>query len=123
MKASSALYSVLSGASAVTDLVSTRIYPVKAPQNVAHPYITFQQITGGYVNSLSGYSGLRSPLYQVDVWADDYPGATDIAKAVRQAMDAATTIKTVLIEEREDYENDTSLYRVSQDFSIWHKET
>lgn len=61
-----ALYTILTGSSAVTDIVGTRIFSQHAPQDVDDPYIIYRRSnadhdvfsggTGGIVDSLFGLS-------------------------------------------------------------------
>ena len=114
------IYSVLSGAAAVAAVVSTRIYPVVLPQDVTLPAITYSRISGGQVNSLTGYSGLENPRIQIDVWGATYPACQTLAADVHTAMDAATTFGAHLESDMDFYEDDTKIYRVSMDFSVWN---
>ena len=80
-----ALYDKLAGATAVTDLVSTRIYRGMAPQNAALPYLIIQLQGGGDDNWTPTES--KSYVYSVravsQVSTDE---AGDIAEAVHTAL-------------------------------------
>lgn len=85
-----AIYSILTGASAVTALVSTRIYPDMATQKAAYPFIVYA-ITGTQPSDTKdGVSGLDVVEVAVMCYATTYTSAQDIAGAVRTALDRVT---------------------------------
>lgn len=114
------IYTVISGAAAVAAVVSTRIYPVVLPQDVALPAISYSRISGGQINSLTGYSNLESPRIQVDVWGETYSSVKSLAADVHTAMDGATTFGALLESDMDMYEDDTKIHRVSMDFIVWN---
>lgn len=122
MSAESKLVALLSGDSAVSALVSARVYPLILPQAPTLPAITYSRIAPGAVYSLQGYSNLENPLIQVDCWGSTYAGVKDLATKVKAAMDGASSFKSVVQAERDMYEDDVRLYRVSLDFSVWNRE-
>ncbi len=73
----------LKGLSAVSDLVQAKIFPMKAPQKVALPYITYQQISRVPVEHATGTTQTNFQRIQVNCWAADYDGAQALALAVR----------------------------------------
>lgn len=99
-------------------LVSSRVYPLVAPQGVAKPYITYQGITRQRENTLAGDGGLSNPRVQIDCYAETYPAAKSLALSVRGAMKTAA-YKPLCITENEFHEPDIGLFRISQDYSIW----
>jgi hypothetical protein len=123
------IFTALSGNSAVAALVGTRIYPLILPQKCPLPAVTYQRISGGKVFSCSGYSGLEGSRIQVDCWAVDvrggargYPTVKALAAAVIAAMQAATTFRVSNVNDRDLFEDAQNIYRVSIDFSVWHRE-
>ena len=73
----------LKGMEAVSDLVGTRVYPTKAPQGVALPYVVYQLISRVPVNHSTGATQTNFQRIQVSCWAEDYDGALALAAAVR----------------------------------------
>jgi len=78
---------------------------------------------------LQGPSGFAHPRFQVDAWATTYTGAKTLADAIRGALDgyrgtaSGTRIGSCLIDsERDIYESEIKIYRVSQDYIVWHVE-
>ena len=124
-----ALYTKLTGTTAVSDLVGDRVYPAPLPQNIADPCISFQRIDTPREYSLTGYANLASPRIQVDCWAETYEGATALANAVRQAVQgfsgdigSVTVYAVFVVDERDSYEENSRSFRRSLDLQIHHKE-
>lgn len=99
-------------------LVSGRCYPLNAPDPVAKPYITFQVISNIPSVSLDGPNGTENRRIQIDIWASTYGAAKTLENSVKAAMVAASFVN-VPLSTGDLYENDTQLYRVSMDYSIW----
>lgn len=106
---------------AIRALVSDRVYPLHAPDDVARPYILVAPITttGSYTLSQVGNNDRRR--VQLDLYADssaDYDDFDALAKTVRFSLEA---IGARLNDEGRDFEKDTGLYRARMDFYIWHR--
>ena len=67
-----ALMTYLLAQSGITDLVGTRIHYVKAPQDVAKPYIVFFKVTGPRDHSHDGGTGLANPRFQFSIFSTTY---------------------------------------------------
>lgn len=112
----------------ISGLVSTRIYPLILPKSPTMPALVYHKVSGPRVHDLDGASGRALPRIQIDSWADTYTGAQALAAAVRGSLDGynglLTTIRATfkLDNEIDDYEEDTKLYRVIQDYIISHTE-
>lgn len=124
MSLESTLYSTMTADLGITTLVSTRIYPLRAPQPVTRPYITYQRITTNPVSSLNGNMYTVKATIQIDAWADSYATARDIYDAVKAYLmsDPAGIAAALLIDSRDFYEQETRLYRASLDASIIYHE-
>lgn len=128
--AAEAVYAQLSGFSALTALVGTRIYPVEAPANAVRPYVVFFTVSNVRVNHLSGPAEVTNPRLQIDGYAARYIDAQAIAEQVRAALDgfAGTSggvevLAVTCIDGRDFYEDSANppLHRASLDFSLWHR--
>lgn len=118
------IYTHLAGQAGVSALVGARIYPLIMPQDGALPALVYTIVSAVPINSLGGFSGLINPRVQIDCWAKTYGQAKALAEAVHQAMDTRNAnFDALLIDMRDDYEEDTKLYRVLQDYSIWPANT
>ena len=89
------LNSKLLATTGVTALVSTRIYPVQAPQNASFPYIVYSRTATRFINAGDGYSGTGVASITLASWADSYMGAKALADTVRAGLDGWTD-QTVL---------------------------
>ena len=125
------IYGVLSAASGVTALVSTRIYPDMAPQNDTFPYIVFQKLQTKPTDTKEGVSKLDKILVQVDCYSNNYDNAHSLAAAVRTALDRYTGTINGHVVDRIIFSNDSSgspqdvptstgsmIYWASQDYEI-----
>ena len=102
-------------------LVSGRCYPLNAPDPVAKPYIVYSVVSDVTENTLDGDSGMSNTRVQVDVYGKSYGEAKGLAgKAgtVKTAM-AGAAFSNIHLASRDLYENDTQLYHVAMDFSVW----
>ena len=126
----SEIYGYLSGVSGVTNIVSTRIYPVRLPDAPTLEAIVYTVISAPRTEDLSGSSGLGTAIVQIDCWANTYSEANTLAEAVRQAMQGysgtmgGTTVEGVhLLDELDNFEEDINERRKILRFSIWFRET
>lgn len=110
------LYGRLAGDSGVAALVGTRVYPMMLPQTPTLPALSYQRVSSTEQN---GTTTLRTTRYQVDCWAESYSVGQSLASAVKTAMEEWTSgpsvMMTEVINEIDDYEPDSGLYRVSID--------
>ena len=109
--------------------ITTRCYPVTIPQSPQYPLILYTKITGMRDHHLQGPNGRAHPRFQIEAWSKTYTEAKALAKAIREALDgysgtaSSTKIGSCLIEsERDIYESEIEVYRVIQDYFIWHEE-
>ena len=72
---------------AVTALVSTRVYPVIAPATAALPFITWRRLAVTRQQSLAGPIGAPTVNLSVDIFAETYESARDIADQCRVSLD------------------------------------
>lgn len=123
-KVGKAIYNILANASAVTAIVSTKIYPVQAPQGTVAPFLVYGVISSIPTNTKDRISEIDTMRVQVDCYQKTYQDCETLASAVRLALDNATGTKNgVLIdglayEMEEDMGEDieTDYFRKSMDF-------
>jgi len=132
-----AIYDHLSGKSAVTAIVSTRIYPRVAPAWASRPYIVYHLISNDHQHNLGGGAPLTGVRIQIDCWADDSEDLETLKEAVRDNMDTfrgamgddSLDVRSCLLQdESDDHESPTDAtdqgpFRTRMDFMIWHVET
>lgn len=124
-----ALFTRLSTFAGITALLSTRIFPLRAPDQLVVPFIVYQKITGNREQSHTGSSNLANPRFQVSCWGSTYASAKAVSRQVVLALDAfkgvvsGVDIQFSDIESEVDtFDEDTKLYRVLLDVIFWHQE-
>jgi len=117
MSAETLLYTTLSGASGVTDLVSARIYPdtVPAEQNV--PSVAYARTDTEYVPSIHSATPLGAFVsLEVVCMARMRATADSIADAVLAAVQAAFFIPT---SRRAEFDADLNLWGTVLALRVW----
>ena len=109
------LLTLLTGATAA----GARVYPMTAPDAVAKPYVIYQRISSNVESVMAGTSGLTNTRVQIDVYARTYAEATGIAAQIASLM-SAWVVQNVSIVVQDFYDDPVKLFRVSQDYSLWH---
>ncbi len=132
MQIEQAIKKELMAASGVTGLISTRLYYVRAPQNVTKPYVVFFKVSSPREYSHDGASELARPRFQFSCFATTYYEAKQITEAIRVTIEAFSGImggdggvevgSCFCINESDIYEEDTQLFHVAVDYLIYHKE-
>lgn len=102
--------------SALAALVSTRIYPMAAPQNVVKPYITYQVISDNSNQCIEGGIYQSDTRFQLDAWSTSYSNAKAIKAAVLNAISGFKSSNSISV--MDDYESETLLYRQMIDFKL-----
>lgn len=128
------IYTLLTADAGVSALVSTKVYPVRAPQTTTAPYITWHVINSepfGTKKSATdnGQSKVDRFSLQINCFATDYTQTTNIGEAVRDAIDrvADQTISGVAINgvdyngEHDDYDDEVNLHFKILEYSIRRK--
>jgi len=112
----------------ISGLIGTRLYPVVLPQDPTMPALVSSRVSGQRLHNLSGVAGRGMPRITIDCWASTYAGSKTLAAAVRSSLDGLNGLLTTINasikidNEIDDYEDDTGLYRVIQDYIINHLE-
>lgn len=123
-----AIYTALSTATGMAAIVSTRIYPVQAPQSVAYPCIIYTILSEHDEGVAMGADGgnYRSRV-QVDIYAaklGEAAGALAIRDLVRTALKRLrnATIKDCFEENGgfRSFVTDPDLYRITMDYTVRH---
>ena len=119
---------------AVTSLVSTRIYPQVLPQGCTLPAVRYSLVSSSRETLVGGVSGFADSTVQVDAYAETYLDAQNVAEQIKLAlMDWAGTssdieIRNIQLRNQMDmYEapidaDDVGAHRVALDFEIIHQE-
>lgn len=129
------LHAKLLAVGAVTALIGTgdaaRLYPLVLPQQgeLLFPALTYQRISAPRDSTHDGPEGLVRARVQIDAWARTFAEAKRLADAVRLALDGfkghagdVVVDRMYLDGDRDFFEGDAQLYRVTQDWFVWHRE-
>jgi len=116
MSAETTLYATLSAASAVTALVSTRIYPDVVPQEAAVPCIAFARIATEYVATIHGAVVAQRVTLDISCMASTRASAETIANAV---TNAATPAAFLLSGRRADFDPESGLWAAVLTVDYW----
>lgn len=123
---------VLTGTTAVSDIISTRVYPWHAPTNATLPYVIYGNTGGGTVNRLAAATSTFHVTFQVDILDDSYADVKTLADAVRTALngwtdtDGTPAVSSCLLTDENDEfdppedDSEQGVYRVIQEYSIWY---
>ena len=114
-----------------------RIFPIKLQQGQTNPSIVYSRISGLGDHHSQGASGLSRPRMQIDCWAQDPDVADLLARLVKERIDGfqgsmlwganspdeAIVVQGIFFDsEREDYDDNVSMYRSSKDYLVWFEE-
>jgi len=105
----------------VKDLIGSRVYPSRLPDNPTLPAVVYQKISTTY-DIPSGHVAATRSRIQLDAWDDSQLVAWSVSEAIHAALDvgSATGIHASFPEDSEcSYDVDSGLYRVRDDFFIW----
>lgn len=128
MNIGKAIYYKLTNTSAVSSVVSTRVYQSRLPQSCSYPAIMVQKISDVPYSDDDGNNLFRARV-QVNSYTTDYNSSHDLATAVMNALDfiRQTTINGVNIVEisienetdlTEDFAEFEGLFHVAQDYMV-----
>ena len=86
------IYSRLSGSTAITALVGTRVYPQAVPQGASYPNVAFSVVTDEVIHSTPGPTTLRQASLEVDCYSQNsYSTAISISEAVIKQLNTNST--------------------------------
>lgn len=77
---------LLKNDAAVAALVSARIYPSIVPQRSTFPCVVYNQINSARTSVMGQDTGTVESVWQLDVYAQSYAGARELAVAVRKTI-------------------------------------
>lgn len=130
MSANKIVYNILSNNAALTALISTRLNPVRIPQESSFPAVSYQLVSEIPNPTKSGHSRTEFARVQVNAYGVTLASAESVASAIRNAFEAVTlpatfnSIKCQTIEFDGELQtaDDTAafagLYQISQDYII-----
>jgi len=123
------IYSRLQATSAVTDLVSTRCYPVQRPADASLPLIIFQRISEVCPPAMVSDPGNVISRFRFSCQADTPENARTLAAKVKASIgyyrdSTSTPIVDGCLPEfsTEEFDLAADLFAVEKDFSIAYRE-
>ncbi len=125
-----AIVAVLKANAALTALVSTRVYPIQAPQNVTAPYVTLFRVSADRESAMGADIGIVRARVQVNSWGTTYADAKNVAEAVRGALQrysgtsaSIQVLDVFLLSEQDLHEPEVPMYHVATDVEAIYRET
>ena len=130
MSANKIVYNILSNNAALTALISTRLNPIRIPQESSFPAVSYQLVSEIPNPTKSGHSRTEFARVQVNAYGITLASTESVSSAIRTAFEAVTlpatfnTIKCQTIEFDGELQtaDDTAafagLYQISQDYII-----
>lgn len=112
MSAESALYAALSGASGLTALVGTRIYPDVIPEDADLPAVVYQRAGTAPVITISGSVLADDVRFVIMAWGKTRTSADAVADQVGQALAASGN---PVVDRSTGYDPDVGLHGVTID--------
>jgi hypothetical protein len=125
MNEGKAIYSILTTDSAVSAIVSSRVYPQIAAQGAAFPFVVYviNDITPS--DTKSGVSTLDEVRYEILAISENYAEAADLNEKIRTALDRYTgTVAGVVIDSIQfteletDYDTASETYIANSEYII-----
>lgn len=110
------VYAILSGASAVTAIVSQRIFRTSVPEGETRPYVVWTPIANTPELSLYCAPDIDDSRVQVDCYSPSQQQATSLMSAAMSAIEAVTHVVSGPFE---TFEAETKLFRWTFDAEFW----
>lgn len=118
------IYNLLSAAPGVTS-ITTNIYPVSGPQETTFPVIVYTQTRDDRGQNFDEVENFVRATFMIDSYAESYASSITLAEEVKSALNdyRGGDIQLIKLESSTDIlERETELFRVSQNYEVWHTE-
>lgn len=129
MTIEAAIYSTLTGHAGTAALVSTRVFPVTAPQDVTEPHIVYSRVSTARETAMGDDLGVARARVQVSCFATSQISAHAIAAQVRDALQrfrgtagSTEVLDTFVEDEGETYSDTALLFEVAPVFTLIFRE-
>lgn len=119
----------------LSGIVGERIYPLRAPQTAARPFIVMNVFDVTPKRCFDGLANLAETAIQVDIYAEKYSTCENIRSAIRRLIDgqqnmnlSGTNVRSIRVDSQLDSYvqpsdgSDTFKYRKTLDVYIWHED-
>lgn len=124
------IYNYLTAQSAITSIVSTRVYPEILPPDPTYDAITFRAEAHDFDQTFSGNDGFTRSDYYLDAWSLSHDDAITLSNAIRTTLKNKTgNFDTISLHQIQAisgpitvYETSVDAWRSTQIFTFWHNE-
>lgn len=113
---------------ALSNVVSDRVFFMDAPENVTPPYVTFSVISDPVDSIHMGSQEEREPRVQFDCWSPNQQECLDAENAIisrwrrrREAVQGVTVVYGDIVGRRQ-LVDPSGYYRASLDVEVWYEE-
>lgn len=118
---SSKLFSAIKDHSAVQALVGTRVYGRFLPHGMdTFPAVSFLFVSDSPVMDLQGEASIVNQRWQIDCWSTRIAEVEQLADAVKTAISETTEFRAIRLGSSSSFEEQSSLFRITLEFSIWY---
>lgn len=129
-----AIYAMLIAAPAVTNIVGTRIYPIRGPDNPVFPMVTYQRVSNVREHCVSKETAtFTDTIFQIDSWVEEATKLSvlrTLAAAIRTVLDdfrgvtSGVDIQGILSDNEFDqpWDDVSKIFGVTQRYRIFHRE-
>lgn len=100
--------------------VAARVYWLRAPLKVETPYVVLSILSETRDPTLQGNIAQARIRLRIDFFGENYTELQDLDAEVRAVMAAASVFVSLHAFASELYEDDTRLYHLVSEFSIFH---
>lgn len=128
MEVLKAIKTRLNAYTALTDLVSNRIYHKILPQNPVYPAVTYYVVSNTYDWAMGSDTGLQHARVQVSAFGADDSVAADAATQVKAALKrwtgtaAGVTVQAIFMENEFDfYDPETEDWQFIHDYMVHYR--
>jgi hypothetical protein len=113
------IYDALQDAS-ITAITSTRIYPVRLPDEANLPAIEYS-IIGGAVSPTQDTHGTQRLRLEVNCWGATYADAVNLRYAIIQALDGYKQVGVLIkyLMPQDIFDHDLEQYRAIAEFYVY----
>ena len=131
-----AFHAYMIAQAAVSGLLGTRLYPEIAPTDTPLPYCTYKVPSDVPIYHMTGAAGIANAHIAVDVWAENEPSRTRVAKTLQAALEQwvlsgsispGIAVRFAGLETQEDSfvapsdGSERGVYQRTLDLNIWYK--
>ncbi len=114
------VFKLLKNDTSVNALVSGRVYPLVAPQNVQKPFIVYRVVSGLKIQCMGGEICIGDYRMQLDCYGLTYSSVKSIGQAVKSCLVGFMSSNS--IDMMDEYDDEAQLFKQIIDFKIKDKD-